>query len=161
MIAVIRLAAYLIVYLGVPVAASKVTNPTVGAVLGIVYIFLLIPVGVLRMIDFYRTNDGTNSLRRIFNVLFRVPLALCGLVCLVTGAGIIVWVLYNVFVERQKEYTGPRFVFGLGSFGLGVPLLLYGWSSLQSVVRRKPDVRLNPEKQEEFQHEEDDEEFSA
>jgi hypothetical protein len=78
---IIWLAAYLIVYLGVPVAASKVRNPTVATVLGIVYIFLLIPVGILRMIEFYRTNDGTSLLSRIFNAVFRVPLALFGLVC--------------------------------------------------------------------------------
>ena len=81
----IRFAAYLLVYLGVPVVASKVTNQTVGAVLGIVYIFLLIPFGILRMIDFYRTNDGTRLLSRIFNALFRMPLALFGLVCLMAG----------------------------------------------------------------------------
>lgn len=118
----IRLAAYLIAFLGVPVAASMVTNQTVSAVLGIVYILLLIPFGILRMIDFYRTNDGTTFLSRIFNALFRLPLALFGLVCLVAGVAIIGWVLDNVLVERQKESSGPSFVFSLGSFGVGVPL---------------------------------------
>jgi hypothetical protein len=77
---------------------------------------------------------------------------------LLTGVAIIGWVLYNIFVERQKEYTGPRFILGLGSFGVGVPLVLYGWFTLRSVVRRKPEVVLSPEELEEFEHEEDDEE---
>jgi hypothetical protein len=157
----IRIPAYLLIYLGVPIVASIVHNETVSAVLGIVYIFLLIPVGILRMIEFYRTNDGTTLLSRIFNLLFRVPLALFGLVCLVVGVAIIGWVLYNVFVERQKEYSGPGFVIGLVSFGVGVPLVFYGWFTLRSVLRRKEDVVPSPEEQEKFEHEEDDEEHAA
>ncbi|MBI5775108.1 MAG: hypothetical protein HZA89_15395 [Verrucomicrobia bacterium] len=157
----IRVAAYLLVYLGVPVVVPKVPNETVGGVLAIVYIFLLIPFGILRMIDFYRTNDGATLSSRVFNVLFRVPLALFGFVCLVAGVAIIGWVLYNIFVERQKEYTGPSFFFGLGSFGVGVPLVLYGWFTLRSTLRRKEEVTLSLEEQEEFDHEEDDEELVA
>ena len=153
----VRVAAYLLVYLGVPAIASMVTNQTVSAVLGIVYIFLLIPFGILRLIDFYRTNDGTTLLKRVFNALFRVPLAFFVLVCLIAGIALIGWVLYNVFVSRQKEYTGPHLVLGLGSFGFGVPLVLYGWFTLCSVVRRKEAVTLSPEEQEEFEQEEDDE----
>ena len=157
--AFLRIVASLLVYLGVPVVASMVKNQTVASVLGIVYILLLIPFGILRMIDFYRTNDGTTMLSRVFNVLFRVPLALFGFVCLVAGVAMVGWVLYNVFVERQKEYSGPRFIVGLGSFGVGVPLVLYGWFTLRSVVRRKEE--LSPEEREEFEHEEDDEEHAA
>ena len=154
----IRVAAYLLVYLGVPVVMFTVAGDTVRDVLGLIYMLLLIPIGILRMIDFYRTNDGTTLPRRVFNVLFRVPLALFGLACLLAGVAIIGWVLYNVLVERQKEYTGPRWVIGLGSFGVGVPLVMFGWYTLRSVMRRKEEVVFGPEEQEEFEHEEDDEE---
>jgi hypothetical protein len=159
--ALIRVVAYLLIYLGVPVVASMVTNQTAASVLGIVYIFLLVPFGILRMIDFYRTNDGTTVLSRIFNVLFRVPLALFGLLCLAAGVAIIGWVLYNVLIARQKEYSGPRFIFGLGGFGVGAPLVLYGWFTLRSVLRRKEEIILSPEEQAEFEQEEDDEEHAA
>jgi hypothetical protein len=159
--AVIRTVTYLLIYLGVPVVASTVNNQTAASVLGIIYIFLLIPFGILRMIDFYRTNDGRTVLSRIFNVMFRVPLALFGVVCLVAGVALIGWVLYNVFVERQKEYSGPRFIFGLGSFGVGLPLVLYGWFTLRSVLRRKEEIVLTPEQRAEFDHEEDDDEHAA
>ena len=155
----LRIAIYLLIYLGVPVVASKIHNQTVESVLGIAYIFLLIPFAILRAIDFYRTNDDTTMFGRIFNIVFRVPLALFGLTCLVVGVAIIGWVLYNVFVRRQKEYSGPNYIFGLGSFGVGVPLVLYGWFTLRSVLRRKKE--LTPEELEEFEHEEDDEENAA
>jgi hypothetical protein len=113
------------------------------------------------MIDFYRTNDGATLFRRIFNAVFRVPLAMFGFVCLVAGVAIIGWVLYNVFVERQKEYSGPRFIIGEGSFGVAVPLVLFGWFTIRSVVRRKKDVVLSPDEQKEFEHEEDDEEHGG
>jgi hypothetical protein len=154
----IRVSIYLLLYLGLPVIASLIDNETVTAVVGIVYIFLLIPIGILRMIEFYRTNDDTTVLSRIFNVLFRVPLALLGLVCLVVGIGIVGWVLYNVFIERQKEYSGPSFIIGFGSFGVGLPLILYGWFTLRSSISRQEEVVFSPEEQEEFEHEEDDEE---
>jgi hypothetical protein len=159
--ATIVVTAYLLVYLGVPVVASKAPNQTAGTVLGIVYIFLLIPFGILRMIDFYRTNNGLTLPARIFNVVFRVPLALFGLMCVLTGVSLIGWVLYNMFVERQKDYSGPRFILGWSSFGVGVPLVLYGWFTLQSAARRKKKANLSPEEQDEFDHEEDDEEHVA
>lgn len=155
---VIRVIAYLPAYIGVPVLASIVKNQTVGSVLAIVYILLLIPFGILRLIDFYRTNDGTTRLSRAFNVLFCVPLALFGLVCVLLGLSMIGWVLYNVLIEHVKEYTGPRFLLGLGSFGIGVPLVMYGWWTLRSAFRRKEEVLLSPQEQEEFEREEDDEE---
>ena len=42
------------------------------------------------MIDFYRMNDRTTLFAGTFNTLFRLPLAIFGFVCLVTGIAIIV-----------------------------------------------------------------------
>lgn len=143
----IRVFIYLFFYLGVPAIAFLINNENVKFVVAIAYMLLLIPIGILRMIDFYRSNDGATTLSRMFNVLFRVPLALLGLVCLGAGITIICWVLYNVFVERQKHYTGPTFVLGPGSFGISVPLLFFGFLTLRSSIRRKADVGLSSEKQ--------------
>jgi len=149
----LRISAYLLIYLGVPAFLVWLNHETISAVLAIVYILLLLPFGILRLVDFYRTNDGTTVLSRLFNLLFRVPLALFGLVCFVAGAAIIGWVLYNVFIERQKGYSGPGFVIGSASFGVGVPLVFYGWITLRSAVRRKAEAELIPENQERVESE--------
>jgi len=149
---------YLLVYLGVPVLIGLLPREHIAAtVLGIAYIFLAIPFAILRVIDLYRRNEGTTFLSRVFNVVFRVPLAFFGFVCVAAGFSIIAWVLYNVFVQRQKEYTGPNWIFGFGSFGVAVPLVIYGWATLRSAWRRKEQITPTPEELEEFEHEEDDE----
>ena len=43
------------------------------------------------------------------------------------GSAIIVWVLYNVFVETQPQYTGPNFITSLGSFGISIPMVGIGF----------------------------------
>jgi hypothetical protein len=150
---VTRIIAYMLIYIGLPAIAVMLNHGLVCPVVFTVYIFVLIPFGILRMIDFYRTNEGTTMLMRVFNALFRVPLALFGLLSLVIGVSIICWVLYNILVERQKEYSGPRFLAGWRSFGIGVPLVLFGWSILRSVLHRKEPVALAPEEESECEHE--------
>jgi hypothetical protein len=39
------------------------------------------------------------------------------------GLAIITWVLYNVLIDTQPQYTGPGYIIGLLSFGLGVPMV--------------------------------------
>jgi len=55
-----------------------------------------------------------------------------------------------------QRYTGPRFVFGWGSFGIGGPLVIYGWLTVRSAVRRKEEVALSPDEQEESDREENE-----
>ena len=154
---IIRVVAYLLLYLGVPVMICfELVSQTVTVVLGLIYMLIVMPIGILQLIDFYRSNNGNTTFSRAFNVLFRAPLALFGLVCLVTGVTIVGWILYNVFIERQKEYTGPKSVWGFGSFGLGIPLILFGWSTLRLVVRRTENVNNDSEEQKKFNHQEDD-----
>ena len=48
----------------------------------------------------------------------------------------------------------------MGSFGIALPLVLYGWFTLRPVARRKEKGILSPE-EEEFDHQKDDEEHVA
>ena len=79
-----------------------------------------------------------------------------GLASLAMGGAIFWWVIYNVFIERQEGYSGPSFILGLGSFGLGAPLILYGLFTLGSCIRRKEEGRFLPGQPEDVEPEEDD-----
>ena len=61
----ICIASYLFAYLGIPIIASQMTHLTVVTVIVLVYLFLLVPFGILRLMDFYRMNDGTTSFTRM------------------------------------------------------------------------------------------------
>ena len=145
-----KLALYLLAYLGAPgVLCLLPPDHPAATVLAIAYVFLAIPFAIVRVIDFYRSNDSTTFSSRVFNIVFRAPLALSGLVSVVVGAGIMAWVLCNVLLERQQGYTGPSWVLGFGSFGIGVPLVAFGGSMLRSAWRRKETITATPEEQDE------------
>jgi len=64
------------------------------------------------------------------------------------GLAIITWVLYNIFIEVQPQYTGPSFITGLGSFGISVPMVVIGFywfkRSIKHLTRRSSKDGLTP-----------------
>jgi hypothetical protein len=56
---------------------------------------------------------------RLLGVIFGIPQALPGLTCFGSGCAILIWVLYNLLVERQPEFT-----VGLLGFGVAPGLIL-------------------------------------
>ena len=137
----LKFTAYALLFLGVPFLAEVLhdRNPqsVLSSILGMSYIFLIIPFGILKSVDYYKSNSGNSLVSRTFNVLFRAPLALFGLICLAIGISIIVWVLYNELIEKQESYPG-----GFKGFGMGIPILLLGWGILRSVFRRQETFDL-------------------
>lgn len=137
--------------------AASVGGETTEAVLGALCILVIIPVFLVLLIDFYRTNDGNSRLVATYNVLFRIPLALFGCASLAMGIGIIGWVLYIIFIEQQDECSGAPWILGFWIFGAGVPLTVYGWLTLRSVSHRKDNAMLNRESREGGEADGDDE----
>jgi hypothetical protein len=56
----------------------------------------------------------------MFGFIFRL---IFGILAVLIGLSIILWVLYNYLVARQPEFTGPMFFSG---FGIGIPMLGMG-----------------------------------
>jgi len=106
-----------------------VTDDTVLTVGAIVVVFIWLPVLVLTLIDLTKTlqyKTSNHALGRLAQILLATPSAALGILSVTFGAAIVGWVIYNVFFERQSEYTGPDFVFSLASFGMGPTLIGVG-----------------------------------
>lgn len=95
--------------------------------------YILCSKDALEFISFFST---VSSPRKAFVWLIAcLPVFTFGILGSVIGAGIILWVLYNVFVERQPEFIVPALV---GGFGMGPAILIFGLYFLESLwVRRK------------------------
>lgn len=68
---------------------------------------IALPLALLYWLDMGQAlrNEGEGSrLRRMVGIAMGVPQALLGLLCVVAGIAIIVWLIYNHFIERQPEY---------------------------------------------------------
>jgi hypothetical protein len=96
--------------------------------------FLLsFPFVILYWVDLGREIRNTPNLGRpgrAVGFLMGVPQALFGLLCTAIGLAIVIWVLYNTFVERQPDYTG-----GFLTLGIGPALILFGLGWLASAFR--------------------------
>lgn len=56
----------------------------------------------------------------MLGILFRLVF---GVLAVLMGLSIIIWVLYNYLVERQPEFSGPKYFVG---FGVALPMLSVG-----------------------------------
>lgn len=101
---------------------------------------VLFPILVLSIIDalgFLKSSPEETVFGRLLAVVLSIPAFLLGLGTFAIGASIILWVLYNIFVERQPEYTGPGILLGVASFGMGGPIAALGiWWMILAVKRR-------------------------
>jgi hypothetical protein len=82
-----------------------------------------------------RQLETPSPWQRVLGVLFGIPQALLGLVCVVFGGAIVVWVLYNSFVERTTTYSGGFLTFGIGPF-----LVLFGAGWILYAFKREPKI---------------------
>ena len=117
-----------------PVFAFVLNHDFFSAVILIVWLVLLIPLDIVTVIDRYRTTDKDNILTKQGLLLTKVLILCLGLCSIIIGASIIVWVLYNIFIERLPEYSGPRTI--CGGFGIGPSLCAYGMYLLRLAFNR-------------------------
>ncbi len=97
-----------------------------------------IPVGLVLSILYWfdlaqelRSTPNPSRVVRAAGLLMGVPQAIFGFLCALIGMGIVAWVLYNTFVERQPQYSG-----GFLTLGVGPALVLFGLGWLASAFNR-------------------------
>jgi hypothetical protein len=110
-----------------------------GTIIGILLIFIWFPLlilGVIDRIDKIEWEKNGSSLSTVMKILLATPKALLGMVSVFFGGAIVVWVFYNVFIERQPQYTGPDMVYSLVSFGIGPALIFVGKNWIVSAFKK-------------------------
>ncbi|MCD9097111.1 hypothetical protein LU699_15125 [Luteimonas fraxinea] len=80
-----------------------------------------------------RAAEDPSPALRILGILLGVPQALLGFTCLIAGTAVVLWVLYNLVVERQPGF--PSLILG---FGVGPSLITFGFGWLIYAFRRQP-----------------------
>ena len=79
--------------------------------------------------------DLTSRQKRFTWLVACVPAISFGILSTGIGIAIVLWALYNFFIERQPEFSGPEY---FGGFGLGPALVVFGVYTLKSLwVKRK------------------------
>ena len=126
----------LVLLFALPPLAIVLNHDVISFVLIIGWTFAIIPLLMLRAIDFFRSGEKSSP-AWIKNVM-RVPIALLGILSFSIGLAIVAWCLYNVVIQRMPEYSGPSDAVGLwlSGFGIAPVLLTFGWYLLRLSVRR-------------------------
>lgn len=97
---------------------------------------IALPLSILYWFDLgreLRASSSASRLQRVVGLLMGVPQALFGVLCLVAGISIIVWVLYNSLWGHDPNYTG-----GFLTFGIGPLLAAAGLGLVLDAFRRSP-----------------------
>ena len=112
------------------------SGETAFTVFFLLLLFLGLPVFILFGIEAGRTLRTVADVPtpwKAIGILLSLPQAIFGVVSVVLGLLLILWVAYNFLVERQPEFTGGV----LPSLGLGPALLAAGWWWLRSAFRKE------------------------
>ncbi|MEJ2425100.1 MAG: hypothetical protein P8101_11690, partial [Candidatus Thiodiazotropha sp.] len=93
-------------------------------------LLVLISADALHALD--ADSVGKEAARVVVRLIASGPALMFGLLGIICGGAIGAWVLYNLLIERQPEFTGS-FIAG---FGIGPALLLFGLRMVMSIFRR-------------------------
>lgn len=103
----------------------------------IALLFIALPVLLLRLFEAANVWRQSNGLAgRFFGWLLGGFHLLFALSSLGIGVAIILWILYNLLIKRQPEFTGFK-----GSFGVAPLLIGVGWLWLRGIfAKRLPEL---------------------
>jgi len=112
---------------------GKYANQFVGYALFTLFIVLL-PLYVLYSKEALENLANNSKLKRsqklIAWILACLPALFFGVLATVFGATIIIWVLYNLLIERHPEFSGTAI---FGGLGIAPVMLVFGVHTLKSL----------------------------
>ncbi|MFQ5532984.1 MAG: hypothetical protein ACE5EP_03930 [Candidatus Methylomirabilales bacterium] len=95
-------------------------------ILSILLIFVAFPLFLLSLIDMSRTLPNcpyNGPFPRAVRVIFSALHFILGVLAIIFGVTIILWFVYNVFIERLPEFTGIN---NFNSFGMAIAMITVG-----------------------------------
>jgi len=78
-----------------------------------------------------RLIEEKSKYQKFISKVLLFPMVIFGLIALSIGLSVVVWVLYNTFIERQPQYTG-----GFLTFGIAPALVIFGLILLKSMFKK-------------------------
>jgi hypothetical protein len=117
--------------------APWIPNSEVAAGAAIVAIFVGFPVTILLYRDGLRTRAADSPGGRA-NLVLSLPIRALGGIMLLTGLAAIGWLAYNLFIDRQAQFTGVR---SLGQLVLPFLLIAYGYRWMRHPLEVPPSER--------------------
>lgn len=105
-------------------------------IIAILLLFVALPLFLLSLVDMSKTlREGPSGFfPRILRVIFSAEQVILGLLAVTFGVTIILWFVYNVFVERLPEFTG---IDNFKSFGMAMALIAVGAYWLCEAFRKQ------------------------
>ncbi|WP_394205855.1 hypothetical protein [Shewanella waksmanii] len=103
------------------------------------WVFLIfvieLPIWVLlskdTITELNNSDTGSKFMRVTVRVIASLPSLSFGLLALCIGIAIVLWVLYNLLIETQSEYSGSLLI---PSFGIAPLLIYWGFKTVKHVL---------------------------
>ena len=108
--------------------AFWIPQEAIAATSACLSILLGLPICVLLYRDGIRARKIAQPSNGVASAVLELPMRILGAICLLTGIAILAWIAYNLFVERQPQFTGIQ---SLGQLILPVLLIIFGYRWLR------------------------------
>ena|SRR5436309_49833 len=122
---------------GVTVAAFSsafwIPISDVAVVVAIASLFLGLPITILLYRDGIRAVQAGDGRATITTTVLSLPVRILGGTSFIAGVAILLWLAYNIFIERQPQFTGPQTI---GQIILPIVLILFGYRWMRRPLAR-------------------------
>jgi hypothetical protein len=118
---------------GLFASAFWIPQEGVATTAGILSILIGLPICILLYRDGLRTRKTAQPSSEVVSTVLELPMRILGAICLFTGVAILAWLAYNLFVQRQPQFTGVQ---TLGQLILPFLLIIFGYRWLRRPLGR-------------------------
>src|SRR2546421_13089116 len=105
----------------------------VAVVVAIASIFLGLPITILLYRDGLRDLQARDDRATITTTVLSLPVRILGGTSFIAGVAILLWLAYNIFIDREPQFTGVQTI---GQIILPSVLILFGYRLMRRPLAR-------------------------